>query len=272
MSVSFGSEKFPYLGHAMDRPGDNEEIRLVAILRFLKKNQDEVANILKMRKERVVGIENWLKTAPLELVEGIIDDYHLRQVIENKLLKRFEEQEFQEEEEEAERRLDPVDLVRAAWLTADDILQYYRTDYSNQKELRKHLDAVKQTAEVWIRLLERLYNFKDELILQNFQGIATSVIAWSKWTGNPIMGGIEVGTEYKYEKQDDVDIYLSNSLWVHYENEFGKLPFSSWEKLTVKDISQPLLDNMRTIAHGRILKSSPSCAICKAIRKGSSVL
>lgn len=253
----------------MDKSGSNEEIQLVAILRTLKKSQDEVANILKMRKERVVGIENWLKTAPLELVEGIIDDYHLRQVIENKLLKRFEEQEFQEEE--AERYLEPVDLVRAAWLTADDILQYYRTDYSSRKELSKHLDAVKQTAEVWIRLLERLYDFKDEPILKEFQGIATSVIAWSKWTGNPIMGGIEAGTEYKYEKQEDVDLYLSKSLWVHYEDGFGKLPFSSWKKLTVKDISQSLLDNMRTIAHGRILKYSPSCAICKAIRKGSSV-
>jgi hypothetical protein len=256
----------------LDKSGSNEEIQLVAILRTLKKSQDEIANFLKMRKERVVGIENWLKTAPLELVEGIIDDYHLRQVIENKLLKRFEEQEFQEEEDEAERRLEPIDLVRAAWLTADDILRYYRIDYEwPSKELNKHLDAVKQTAEVWIRLLERLYNFKDEPILQGFEGIATVVNAWSKLNGKPVLGEIEAGTESKYDKQDEVDLYLAASLWVHYEDEFGKLPFSSWKKLTVKDISQSLLNSMRTIAHGQILKASPSCAICKAIRKGSSV-
>ncbi len=133
---------------------DTRFIQLVAILRTLKKSQDEVANILKMCKERVVGIENWLKTAPLELIEGIIDDYHLRQVIEKKLLKRFEEQEFQGEE--AEQFLEPVDLVRAAWLTADDILRYYRIDYSSRKELSKHLDTVKKTAEVWIRLFQVL--------------------------------------------------------------------------------------------------------------------
>ena len=74
MTVSFGSEKFPYLEYAMDRPGDNEEIRLAAILFFLKKTHDEVADILKIGKKRVGLIKTWLKTAPLELVEDIIED------------------------------------------------------------------------------------------------------------------------------------------------------------------------------------------------------
>ena len=83
----------------MNRPGENDEIRLVAILCCLKKTHDEVAGILKMRKEKVGFIEHWLKTAPLDFVEGIIDDYHLKRVIENKLLKRFEEDEEESEEE-----------------------------------------------------------------------------------------------------------------------------------------------------------------------------
>ena len=85
MSVSFGSEKFPYRGHAMDRPGDNKEIRLVAILRFLKKTQDNVADTLGMRKQRVGLIENWLRTEPLEVVEGIIEDDGLKKVVEDQL-------------------------------------------------------------------------------------------------------------------------------------------------------------------------------------------
>ncbi len=243
----------------MDRPGDNKEIRLVAILRCLKKTHDEVADILSIGKPKIGRIEVWLRTEQLELVEGIIEDHDLKKVVEDQLSDMPD--------------IVPRDIARAARVAADEILQYYRTDYlqSSRKELSKHLDAVKKTAEIWIRLLERLYNFKDEPILKEFQGIATSVIAWSKWTGNPIMGGIEAGTEYKYEKQDDVDPYLANSLWMHYKDGFGELPFSSWKKLTVKDINQSLLGNMRTIAHGRILKSSPSCAICKAISKGSSV-
>ena len=112
--------------------------------------------------------------------------------------------------------VEPRDIVRATRVTADDILKRYRTDYwqSSQKELSKHLDAIKQTAEVWIRLLERLYDFKDEPILKEFQGIATTIIAWSKWTGNPIMGGIEVGTEYKYEKQDNDTTLLFQINWL----------------------------------------------------------
>ena len=83
----------------MDKPGKKEEIQLVAILRTLKKTDDEVADFLKFRKERVVFIENWLKTESLESVEAIIDNYHIKQVVKNSLVKRFEEEELEEEGE-----------------------------------------------------------------------------------------------------------------------------------------------------------------------------
>ena len=121
----------------MDKPGTNEEIQLVAILRTLKKTHDEVANILKMRKERVGDIEKWLKTAPLDLVERIIDNYRLKSVGENELLKRFEEDEYL-----GERQIEPVDLVRAGHLTADDILQHYREDYSQEPSIVADLSSL----------------------------------------------------------------------------------------------------------------------------------
>ncbi len=248
----------------MDRPSDNEEIRLVAILRTLKKTQEEVADLLKIRKGRVVSIDKWLKTVSLELAEGTIDDHYIKQVVENRLLKLFDE------DERSERQTQLIDLVRAARLTADDILQHYRGDYRQgiNEYLRKHLDSVQQTAEVLVRLLERLYNFKDEAFLQTYPSIITSVQAWSKWTGKPQLQAIEPSQEYRYEQQDKVDLYLANSLKAHYKDKFGQLPFPSWEKLTVKDISPSLIDNMRIIVHGRCLKFSPSCTICKAIIKG----
>jgi len=131
----------------LDKPSSNEEIQLVAILRTLKKNQDEVADILKMRKERVGLIENWLKTAPFDSVESLFVDYRLRKVIEEKL---------------SDTELHPRDLVQAARFTADDILQRYRKDYSPSVKLpMEGVDAV--TSKLYqehqngmIHLVERL--------------------------------------------------------------------------------------------------------------------
>lgn len=106
----------------MDRPGSTEEIQLVAILRNLKKSQDEVAQILKMRKERVGDIEKWLRTAPLDWVEGPFVGYRLQKVIDYKLTDCTD--------------LHPRDLVQAARLTPEAILEYYRKDYSAEPRCR----------------------------------------------------------------------------------------------------------------------------------------
>lgn len=112
----------------LDKLGSNEEIQLVAILRTLKKNQDEVADILKMRKERIGSIEVWLKIAPFDSVEGLFVDYRLRKVIDEKL---------------PDLEIDPRDLVQAARLTADDMLQHYRKDSPPSVKLpMEGLDAV----------------------------------------------------------------------------------------------------------------------------------
>ncbi|MFC1980447.1 hypothetical protein ACFLVS_06400 [Chloroflexota bacterium] len=99
----------------MDRPGETHEIRLVGILRTLKKTQDEVADILKMRKERVGRIENWIRDEKLELVEAVFDDERLRRVIDEELVEMD--------------GVDPLDLVHAARGTHDDILEHYRVGY-----------------------------------------------------------------------------------------------------------------------------------------------
>lgn len=98
-----------------DRPGDVNEIRLVGILRTLKMTQDEVADILKMRKERVGSIEKWIKDEELELVEAVFDDERLRRVIDKELVDVTD--------------MDKLDLAHATRVTQDDILEHYRLDY-----------------------------------------------------------------------------------------------------------------------------------------------
>jgi len=100
----------------MVKPGDNDEILLVAILRFLKKTQDEVAEILSIGKRKVVAIEDWIRAEPLAVVEGLFIDYRLKKVIEDTLSDIPD--------------IEPRDLVRAARIAADDVLQHYRKDYS----------------------------------------------------------------------------------------------------------------------------------------------
>jgi len=110
----------------LEKPGSNEEIQLVAILRTLRMAQDDVASILKMRKERVGFIENWLKTAPFDSVEGLFVDYRLQKVIKEKLTDY--------------EGLQPRDFVDAACLKTDDILQYYREGYSSKPPSSLALD------------------------------------------------------------------------------------------------------------------------------------
>lgn len=100
----------------MDKPGDNEEIQLVAVLRFLGCSWDNVANALHIAKRRVGDIEDWIKAERLESVEAIFDDQALKRVI-GRELPSLEE-------------VEPQLLVRAGQVMADDILRHYRTDYS----------------------------------------------------------------------------------------------------------------------------------------------
>lgn len=94
-------------------PGYFEEIQQVAILRCLKKSQDEVIAILAIAKDRVVDIEKWLKTEKIEEIEGLFVDYRLKKVIKARLLKK----------------LDPLELIAAWELTGEEIMLHYRPNY-----------------------------------------------------------------------------------------------------------------------------------------------
>jgi hypothetical protein len=104
----------------MERFGDPNEIRLVAILRTLKKTQDEVAEWLHMGKERVGRIENWLRMEQLDFVEDLLVQPFLHRTIDNELTEIDE--------------LDPADFVKVGRLTTEDILRYFRSNYISQSK------------------------------------------------------------------------------------------------------------------------------------------
>jgi hypothetical protein len=95
----------------MEKLDNNDEIRLIATLRTLKKSQDDIADILKMRKERVVKIEYWLKNEPYESVAGLFFKHLLQKVVDEKLA--------------GNDKILPVEIAQAARLTGEDILEYY---------------------------------------------------------------------------------------------------------------------------------------------------
>jgi hypothetical protein len=68
-----------------------------------------------MRNERVGHIEKWLKSAPFDAVNSIFVEYKLKKDIDQTL---------------SEYEITPQDLVRAARLSTDQILEHYRTDRS----------------------------------------------------------------------------------------------------------------------------------------------
>lgn len=104
----------------MDKQAESEEKQLVAILRSLKMTQDEVRVILKMSKGTVGQIENWLRTAPFDQVEALFLDYRLKKVIDDKL--------------PSLEGLLPREMMDAARLRPEDILERYRPSYSGGRE------------------------------------------------------------------------------------------------------------------------------------------
>jgi len=234
-AVSFSSQKFRiYERDQLDRPDENEKIQLVAILRSLKKNQDEVADILKMRKERVGLIEDWLKTAPSDSVEGLFVDYRLQKVVSEKLTDYA--------------KLLPRDFVEAARLKPDDILEHYREDYSpkppvspaqddltTSKLYQEHQNGLIHLAE---RLMAELEPHLSVFRLRSLEGRGTHSKSVRESGANhfsltwQVKGGGSVYLHYGLELAEDTETkimrgYLEQHLrsssysWLMEDNEKG---------------------------------------------------
>ena len=97
-----------------EKPGSFEEIQSVALLRTIKKSVEEVAEILHLGKKKILDIENYVKGLDWEDVEVLFSTDRLKQVCTKKLPDL--------------ENLNKNDLVLAAYVTTDEILQYFRED------------------------------------------------------------------------------------------------------------------------------------------------
>ncbi|MGP8080459.1 MAG: hypothetical protein ACLPVI_08130, partial [Dehalococcoidales bacterium] len=95
-----------------EKPGSFEEIQSVALLRTIKKSVEEVAEILHLGKKKILDIENYVKGLDWEDVEVLFSTDRLKQVCTKKLPDL--------------ENLNKNDLVLAAYVTTDEILQYFR--------------------------------------------------------------------------------------------------------------------------------------------------
>ena len=103
----------------MDTPSSWEQTRLIAILRTLDITYGDVATILKISGTTISIAEKWLRGAPFDEVAALFTMDKLQNIV-NKVL--------------SGKDIHPTELVNAARLTPDDILEYYRKDYPEHKK------------------------------------------------------------------------------------------------------------------------------------------
>jgi hypothetical protein len=211
----------------MEKPGDNDEIRLVAILRTLEKSQDYTAATLKMGKERVVKIESWLKDESYDSVASLFLPHLLQKAVDEKL---------------AETKILPSELVRAARLTGDQILEYYDqrpvdkpANTGNPKLTESHQDDLVLFANdligsfdphLWAFPLRDLGKQGEHSISQKIRTSDNYALSWRNEKGNivSITCGLDFPTEpknriiYGYFEQH---VYSSSCAWLLESKERG---------------------------------------------------
>lgn len=131
----------------MENPVSWEKTRSIAILRTLDKTYYDVANILNISGSTISSAENWLIRAPFDEVKAVFTVDKLQKVV-NEVL--------------TDKDIHPTELVSAARLTPDDILEHYRKDYpKHEKKTLEPFGAVESTLHqehhvVILKLVERL--------------------------------------------------------------------------------------------------------------------
>jgi hypothetical protein len=121
--------------------------------------------------------------------------------------------------------------------------------------LREHFDQLASNAGILASGVQKLLYYKSK-------GIPYRQL--------PIRGDIVRGLRSYWGSPDDVKVtaiesYLARCIFVHYEDKFGKLPFSAWEDVSdrgIENASQEIADNLVRLAHSQTLTRCPKCPVC----------
>jgi predicted DNA-binding transcriptional regulator AlpA len=132
--------------------------------------------------------------------------------------------------------------------------------------LIKHFGDLEKTAEILVHQCRRLLRYKDNANIKARGDVITKLLFWNEQTREFVAEGIssEDYKESKYEDEHPVDPYLAELLYIHYEGQFGKLPFSAWNQVSIISISPEIVENLNILAHGG-LKQCNNCPICSKI-------
>jgi hypothetical protein len=255
MSVSKSSEKF--------WAGSGTPTRLylclaILILRTVGLTQDSVAGRLNCGKQMVGDVELWFRGLTFSEAEQLCSDVSLREKADEAISKSEE--------------MD-IDLaMKVGKTSANDILQKYRGDYLEDRapkgELEpreaRHLNELAQTAEALALRIGRLlrYGGKEYEVHGN---VLDGLSFWRKASGQPVSMTIDPLSESRYDTDQETDEYLAECLLVHYEDRFGRLPFTDWREATRDNVSQVILRNLLVLSHSEHLSFCASCPSCKAI-------
>jgi hypothetical protein len=134
-------------------------------------------------------------------------------------------------------------------------------------QFMKHLDELAKTSKILTHHASRMLRYKSDDDIETSGNITMVLRFWRKSTGQPVTETIDPLAELQYAKQHRVDSYLLKCLFAHYEDRFGKLPFAHWEKVTIENVAQTLLDNLVILSYSENLSFCPSCPSCKAIKE-----
>lgn len=242
----------------MEPPTDLHECLAILTLRTLGSSQEETASIVHRHKSLVSMVEDWFsKELTYPEAVKVSEDMAIKSTVHILLV--------------PSEQIKPETLVKAAQLTADDILRHYRKDYVKERvkkvrgrPMELHLAQLANIAEILAHQVNRLVRYKDDDDIEAMGDVLGHLSFWRKSNRAKVTEGTDPIEQFRYENQHPVDPHLAQWLYIHYEHRFGKPLFKEWNQLSTGNVSSEMVDNLKLLAHGG-LKPCPNCPICEEI-------
>ena len=134
--------------------------------------------------------------------------------------------------------------------------------------LEDHCDDLAQLAEVVAHQVFRLLRYRSDDNVEALGNIVEGLSFWDKRSGQPLSENIDPLEEFEYEKAHPIDRYLARCLLAHYKDKFKGLPFKAWEKVSMANVNQELLDNLKLLQYSQAFELTPDCPVCRALGAG----
>jgi len=242
----------------MESPTHLDRCLAILILRTLQFSQDEVINVLHCHKQLVSMVDRWFsEELNYPAAVKVCADIAIKSALHLFLV--------------PSKDIDPETLVKAAQLTADDILRHYRKDHIKEeikkvenKPMEFHLAQLANIAKILAHHAKRLIDYTDDDDIEDRGNVLGHLTLWRKLNNTKVTEGTSASDEHIYDEKHPIDPYLATCLYTHYIYRFGKLPFEKWNNLSMRNVRPKIVDNLERLAYAG-LEPCPDCPICKEI-------